>query len=138
MSREPLPAKGHVFREPPPNIPLSAALLPSGCFNVFTLLMKPHLALFSSPSITHSRQPIARHLLSCDHFSHKKKKKNKKKEGLFIILLTAVIAVFSQPLQSEPFLSNLVCFTDLPLLPPLHHPRCPGPSRRGEHSNLRF
>lgn len=45
--RKPLPAKEHVFREPPPNIPLIAALLPSGCFYVFTLLMKPHLALSS-------------------------------------------------------------------------------------------
>lgn len=74
LSREPLPAKGHAFREPPPNIPLIAALLPSGCFYVFTLLMKPHRALFFSLSIIHTRQPIARHLLSCDHFSHKKRR----------------------------------------------------------------
>lgn len=59
-------------------------------------------------------------------------------DGLFIILLTAMIAVFSQPLQSEPFLSNLVCFTDLLLLLALHQPCCPGPSQHGEYSNLCF
>ena len=115
---DPLPAKGECVWRTPPHIPLIAALLPSACFQVLTLLMESHQALFSPLSITPTTQPIARRVLSCDHsFSHTQKNPI---EGLFFTSLTAAIAAFSQPLQSEPFLSNLVCFTALLLLPAVH------------------